>query len=82
MWTWVTEKRRERDRVLRDVLAPMLRREPDELAGQLCVGSAEHCTGVLTRYAEAGCDHVLLWPIGDEPRQLELVATNVRPHVS
>jgi alkanesulfonate monooxygenase SsuD/methylene tetrahydromethanopterin reductase-like flavin-dependent oxidoreductase (luciferase family) len=73
MWTWVTESRAERDRVLREVLAPLLKRDPDELASQVCVGSAEHCAELLSRYAEAGCERVYLWPLGDEPRQLERV---------
>src|SRR4051794_10170414 len=71
MWTWVTESRAERDRVLREVLAPLLKRDPAELASQVCVGSAEHCAELLSRYAEAGCERVYLWPLGDEPRQLE-----------
>jgi alkanesulfonate monooxygenase SsuD/methylene tetrahydromethanopterin reductase-like flavin-dependent oxidoreductase (luciferase family) len=74
MWTWVAEDRAEADRVLRDVLAPLLRRDPDELGAQVCVGSAEHCAGLLARYAEAGCGRVYVWPLGDEPRQLELIA--------
>ena len=74
MWTWITEDRAEADRVLRDVLAPFLRRDPDELRGQVCVGSADHCAELLARYGEAGCGRVYLWPLGDEPRQLELVA--------
>ena len=74
MWTWITEDRAEADRVLRDVLAPFLRRDPDELRGQVCVGSADHCAELLARYAEAGCGRVYLWPLGDEPRQIELVA--------
>ncbi|MGH2819754.1 MAG: LLM class flavin-dependent oxidoreductase, partial [Actinomycetota bacterium] len=41
MWTWVTERRREAERVLTDVLAPLLTRDPAELRGQVCVGSAE-----------------------------------------
>ena len=43
MWTWVTEERAERDRVLREVLAPLLNRDPEKLRDQVCVGSAEHC---------------------------------------
>jgi alkanesulfonate monooxygenase SsuD/methylene tetrahydromethanopterin reductase-like flavin-dependent oxidoreductase (luciferase family) len=74
MWTWVSKDRAEADRVLSDVLAPVLRRDPDELRAQVCVGPAEHCAELLQRYAEAGCDRVYLWPLGDEPRQLELVA--------
>ena len=29
---------------------------------------------LLARYAEAGCKRVHLWPLGDEPRQVELAA--------
>jgi alkanesulfonate monooxygenase SsuD/methylene tetrahydromethanopterin reductase-like flavin-dependent oxidoreductase (luciferase family) len=74
MWTWVAKDRSEADRVLGDVLAPILKRDPVELRSQVCVGSAEHCAELLARYAEAGCDRVYLWPLGDEPRQLELIA--------
>jgi alkanesulfonate monooxygenase SsuD/methylene tetrahydromethanopterin reductase-like flavin-dependent oxidoreductase (luciferase family) len=75
MWTWITEDAREEDRVVREVLAPLLRREPEGLRAQLCVGSAERCAELLSRYARAGCDRVHLWPLGDEPRQIELAAS-------
>lgn len=81
MWTWVSADRTECDRVLVDVLAPLLKRDPDELRGQVCVGSAEHCAQLLTAYAEAGCERVFLWPLGDEQRQLELVASRVAPMI-
>jgi alkanesulfonate monooxygenase SsuD/methylene tetrahydromethanopterin reductase-like flavin-dependent oxidoreductase (luciferase family) len=81
MWTWVTEDTRDADRVLREVLAPMLKREPDALRDQLCIGPAEQCAELLSRYARAGCQRVYLWPLGDEPRQIELAATTVRPAV-
>jgi hypothetical protein len=81
MWTWVTEEPAERDRVLHDVLAPLLGREPDELRDQVCVGSAKHCAELLSRYAGAGCHRVYLWPLGDEARQLERVAAQVAPRI-
>ena len=81
MWTWVTEDRAERDRVLREVLAPLLNRDPEVLADQVCVGSAGRCAELLSRYAEAGCRRVYLWPLGDERRQLELVASEVAPRM-
>ena len=81
MWTWVSEGSAEGDRVLADVLAPLLKRDPDELRGQVCVGPAEHCAELLSRYAEAGCQRVYLWPLGDERRQLELVASEVAPRI-
>jgi alkanesulfonate monooxygenase SsuD/methylene tetrahydromethanopterin reductase-like flavin-dependent oxidoreductase (luciferase family) len=74
MWTWVSKDRAEGDRVLTDVLAPLLRRDPDQLRSQVCVGPAEHCAELLARYAEAGCRRVYLWPLGAEPLQLERVA--------
>jgi alkanesulfonate monooxygenase SsuD/methylene tetrahydromethanopterin reductase-like flavin-dependent oxidoreductase (luciferase family) len=74
MWTWVSRTQAEGDRVLADVLAPMLRRDRDTLRTQVCVGPAGHCAELLARYAEAGCRRVYLWPLGDEPRQLELMA--------
>jgi len=81
MWTWVTEARAEGDRVLADVLAPVLRRDPDTLRAQVCVGPAGHCAELLARYAEAGCGRVNLWPLGDESRQLERVAETVAPRL-
>jgi alkanesulfonate monooxygenase SsuD/methylene tetrahydromethanopterin reductase-like flavin-dependent oxidoreductase (luciferase family) len=82
MWTWVTEDRAERDRVLREVLAPALNRDPDELRDRVCIGSADHCAELLSRYAVAGCQRVYLWPLGDEARQLELVAAEVAPLIA
>jgi hypothetical protein len=81
MWTWISEDARDADRVLREVLAPMLRRDPDSLSDRLCVGPAARCAELLSRYAEAGCERVYLWPLGDEPRQVELAATTVLPAV-
>jgi len=81
MWVWVTEDRSERDRVLDQVLAPLLQRDAVELSDRLCVGSAEHCADLLSRYAAAGCERVYLWPLGDERQQLELVAAEIAPQV-
>jgi alkanesulfonate monooxygenase SsuD/methylene tetrahydromethanopterin reductase-like flavin-dependent oxidoreductase (luciferase family) len=66
MWAWVTEDRSEHDRVLGDVLGPLLRRDVEELEGRLCIGSAEDCAALLSAYARAGCERVCLWPLGEE----------------
>ena len=81
MWTWITTDAPEADRVLREVLAPLLGRDPDALRDQLCIGPAEMCAELISRYAQAGCQRVHLWPLGDEPRQIELAATAVLPAV-
>ena len=81
MWTWVTEDRSERDRVLGNVLGPLLGRDAEELEGRLCIGPAEDCAALLSAYAQAGCKRVYLWPLGDERRQIELVARDVVPRI-
>lgn len=82
MWTWVSADRAESERVLNDVLGSLLNRDPGELGERVCVGSAEHCAELLSRYAEAGCERAYLWPLGDEQRQLELVASEVAPLIA
>jgi alkanesulfonate monooxygenase SsuD/methylene tetrahydromethanopterin reductase-like flavin-dependent oxidoreductase (luciferase family) len=81
MWTWITEDRVDEDRVLSDVLAPVLNRDPDELRGRLCIGPAAHCAALLSEYAAAGCQRVYLWPLGDERRQIESIASDVSPRI-
>jgi alkanesulfonate monooxygenase SsuD/methylene tetrahydromethanopterin reductase-like flavin-dependent oxidoreductase (luciferase family) len=81
MWTWVSEDGAETARVLDDVLAPLLRRDPAELRDRLCIGSAAHCAQVLSDYAEAGCEWVQLWPLGHERQQIELLADSVLPNL-
>jgi alkanesulfonate monooxygenase SsuD/methylene tetrahydromethanopterin reductase-like flavin-dependent oxidoreductase (luciferase family) len=81
MWTWITEHRAEAQRMLRGVLAPLLRRDADQLAGKVCIGGRGHCLELLGRFAEAGCDRVYLWPLGDEPHQLQIAGEELQPHL-
>jgi alkanesulfonate monooxygenase SsuD/methylene tetrahydromethanopterin reductase-like flavin-dependent oxidoreductase (luciferase family) len=81
-WLHVTEDAGAADRILSDVLAPMLGRDADELrALALPVGPAELCAARMSAFAEAGVERVFLWPVGDEVRQLELFAERVAPLV-
>jgi alkanesulfonate monooxygenase SsuD/methylene tetrahydromethanopterin reductase-like flavin-dependent oxidoreductase (luciferase family) len=82
MWAWITGSRSEADRVLSEIIAPLVRRDPAELRGRICVGSAGECAELLSRYARAGCQRVHFWPVGDERRQIELIAGQVMPQVS
>jgi hypothetical protein len=81
MRTWMTESRVERERVLADVLAPLLKRDVDGLRDRVCVGSAARCAELPSRYGAAGCQRVYLWPLGDEPRQIGLAAAEVAPRI-
>jgi alkanesulfonate monooxygenase SsuD/methylene tetrahydromethanopterin reductase-like flavin-dependent oxidoreductase (luciferase family) len=79
MWTWVAGGREEAEEVLREILVPMLGRPADELRDRVAVGTPAEVAGLLAGYAAAGCDRVYMWPLGDESRQLELIAREVFP---
>ncbi len=72
-WALVTDKPGERDRVLRDLLGPLLGRDPESL-GNLPIGSPARCAEALSAYAEAGAGLILVWPLRDARAQLELLA--------
>jgi alkanesulfonate monooxygenase SsuD/methylene tetrahydromethanopterin reductase-like flavin-dependent oxidoreductase (luciferase family) len=81
MWTWVTPSAAAAERVIAEVVAPVVGRDPAFLRGRICVGSAQMCAELLSRYAAAGCQRVAFWPLGQERRQLELLAGEVLPRV-
>ncbi len=81
MWTYVTDDQTEADRVLADILAPMLSRPVDPLRAQLMVGTPEHCANIVNAYAAHGAQRIFLWPIRDEAQQLEIVRERVWPLV-
>jgi alkanesulfonate monooxygenase SsuD/methylene tetrahydromethanopterin reductase-like flavin-dependent oxidoreductase (luciferase family) len=82
MWTWITPSEAEADQVITQVIAPLVRRDPQALRGRICVGSAEMCAELLSRYAHAGCRRVHFWPVGEERRQVDLLVSKVLPLVS
>ncbi len=81
MWTWITDKRSDAERVLSRVVGPLVKKDPAYLRGRICVGSVHECAELLSRYARAGCQRVHFWPVGDERRQVELIAGQVMPQV-
>lgn len=81
MWTWITDKRADAERILSGAVGPLVNRDPAQLRRQICVGSAQECAELLSRYARAGCQRVHFWPVGDERRQIELIAGEVMPRV-
>lgn len=81
MWTWIDDDETSTARVLEEVLAPLVRRDPAALRDRVCVGTAEHCARVLSAYAAAGCARVYVWPLGDEVDQLTRLVRDVLPGV-
>ncbi len=83
VWSYVTEDRGDAERVLADVLAPLLGRPVEALrALSLPIGPAELCAERMHAFAAAGAQRVFIWPLGDEIRQLERFAERVAPVVA
>jgi alkanesulfonate monooxygenase SsuD/methylene tetrahydromethanopterin reductase-like flavin-dependent oxidoreductase (luciferase family) len=83
LWTYVTGDRAEAERVLAGVLSPLLGRPVEALRElALPIGPAEVCAERLGAFAAAGAQRAFVWPLGDEIRQLALVAERVLPLIS
>lgn len=81
-WLYVTEDTASAERMLADVLAPMLNRSEEALRSlPLPIGSAEVCAERLSAFVRAGARRIFVWPLGDAARQLELFRERVVPLV-
>jgi alkanesulfonate monooxygenase SsuD/methylene tetrahydromethanopterin reductase-like flavin-dependent oxidoreductase (luciferase family) len=79
-WLYVTEDTRSAERMLADVLAPLLGRPVEELlALSLPIGPAEVCAERVAAFADAGAQRLFVWPLRDAVRQLELFRERVVP---
>jgi alkanesulfonate monooxygenase SsuD/methylene tetrahydromethanopterin reductase-like flavin-dependent oxidoreductase (luciferase family) len=79
MWLYITEKERESERMLNEVLAPALNRPVAELRERLPIGSAQDCAEKLAAYQKVGVQRVYLWPIADELEQIKIFSRQVIP---
>jgi len=72
-WALVTTSASEREKVLRELLGPLLGRDPETM-DNLPIGSPAQCAEAFAAYAEAGATLMLVWPLRDARAQLELLA--------
>jgi alkanesulfonate monooxygenase SsuD/methylene tetrahydromethanopterin reductase-like flavin-dependent oxidoreductase (luciferase family) len=77
-WLHITEDKGAAERMLTDVLAPMLHRPAEALrSAPLLIGPAELCAERLAAFVGAGARRIFVWPLADEARQLELFRERV-----
>src|SRR5690606_9568869 len=79
MWFHITDDVAEADRVMRERLLPAVRRPEAVLRERLPVGPAGAFAEKLHAFREAGVQQVLVVPVVDELRQLELFREKVVP---
>jgi alkanesulfonate monooxygenase SsuD/methylene tetrahydromethanopterin reductase-like flavin-dependent oxidoreductase (luciferase family) len=82
MWFHITDDAAEADRIFRQRLAPTIHRPEDVLRERLPVGPAPAFAEKLRAFRDAGVQQVLVWPVTDEERQLELFCEQVIPLVA
>jgi alkanesulfonate monooxygenase SsuD/methylene tetrahydromethanopterin reductase-like flavin-dependent oxidoreductase (luciferase family) len=82
-WLHVTEDQSSAERILADVLAPMLNRPVETMRDlPLPIGPAEVCAERLAAFVAAGARRIFVWPLGDEVRQLERFRERVVPLIA
>ena len=74
--------KKEADRILEQRLVPVIHRPESMLRERLPVGSAAAFAEKLIAYRDSGLRRVLIWPVADEQRQLEMFCEKVRPALS
>ena len=82
MWFHITEDRVEADRILQQRVAPVIHRPESMLRERLPIGPAAAFAEKLNAFRDAGVQRVLIWPVADEQRQLELFCEKVRPSLN
>jgi alkanesulfonate monooxygenase SsuD/methylene tetrahydromethanopterin reductase-like flavin-dependent oxidoreductase (luciferase family) len=82
-WLYITEDSGGAERMIANVLAPMLH-QPAEALRSLPppIGPAEVCAQRLAGLAAAGARRIFVWPLGDELTQLGVFWDRVVPLVS
>jgi len=81
MWSYITENPSEADHIFRHRVLPAINRPGNLLRERLPIGSAGAVADLLAAFKAAGVKRVLLWPVADEARQLELFREKVAPAV-
>ena len=81
MWFYITENPSEADHIFRHRVLPAINRPGNLLRERLPIGSAGAVADLLAAFKAAGVKRVLLWPVADEARQLELFREKVAPAV-
>ena len=81
MWFYITENPSEADHIFRHRVLPAINRPGNLLRERLPIGSAGAVADLLAAFKTAGLKRVLLWPVADEARQLELFREKVAPAV-
>ena len=79
MWLYITENEAESERILVEVLAPVLNRPVAELREWLPIGSAQNCAEKLAAYRNVGVQRVYLWPLANELEQIKIFMKQVVP---
>ena len=77
MWFYITDSPAEADHIFRHRVITAINRPESLLRERLPIGPAGAFADLLAAFKTAGLQRVLLWPVADEARQLELFREKV-----
>jgi alkanesulfonate monooxygenase SsuD/methylene tetrahydromethanopterin reductase-like flavin-dependent oxidoreductase (luciferase family) len=81
MFGYIDEDKTVVDRMIREILSPVLGRSPDELKSMLLFGSADECLRKINSLVEAGVKRIHFWPISDYLNQIAIFRQQVTTNV-
>jgi alkanesulfonate monooxygenase SsuD/methylene tetrahydromethanopterin reductase-like flavin-dependent oxidoreductase (luciferase family) len=79
MWFYITDDRSEADAIIHERMVPAVHRPEEVLRARLPIGPANAFAEKLAAFAQSGAQSVMVWPVADERRQLELFWEHVVP---
>lgn len=82
LWFHITDDQSEANAIFSERLVPTINRPEAVLRDRLPVGPAADFAAKLADFRDAGLHQVLIWPVTDEVRQLELFREHVWPLVT
>lgn len=77
MFGFIDEDKEKTEKMLCDVLAPGLGRDPEKLRDMLLFGSVDQCRKKIGSLVSAGVQRIHFWPVGEYTKQIEIFSKEI-----
>ena len=77
MFGYIDSSREKSNKMVKDVLSPVLGRPANELESMLLFGSVDECVKKIKAFLEAGVNSIHFWPINNYIEQIELFSKEI-----
>jgi hypothetical protein len=77
MFGYIDKNKEKSNKIVNDVLSPVLGRPANELERLLLFGSVDECIKKIKAFLEAGVNSIHFWPINNYIEQIELFSKEI-----